>query len=113
MSDTLSDIARNVRAEHSHGDPSNMRKHGRVRASSVWCSHGTVLDLSAGGVRLRRTRAMSGDQVLRLQAEDEGLTVRARVVWAQKLGFRKHEIGLEFYDLPDRAKTMIRRLATM
>jgi hypothetical protein len=85
---------------------SNARRAGRVRLSSVGCTLGEVLDLSATGLRLRAARRpdypAGAELNVQLEGVDGPFKVRCRVAWVKRAGLRRHEVGLEFID-PDAA----------
>ncbi len=92
----------------------NRRRRGRIRVHGVRTSFGDVLDISAGGVRLRagRTVPPAGATVeMSIQTQDGPQVLRARVAWLQKTGFLSHEIGLEFVDLSAAARAAITKIA--
>lgn len=63
----------------------------------VRCNVGTVCDLSRTGVRVRCKRLPSSS-LLHLALSDgrRQVTLKAEVVWVNKLGFRKYELGMHF-----------------
>lgn len=93
----------------------NARRHGRVRAQTINCELGTVLDLSASGVRVRhkgRLKLRIGDQMaVSIRSGAFRTHVDARIIWLKKIGFRTFELGLEFVDLCPEAKKELLLLA--
>ncbi len=77
------------------------RRHDRRVVMSLDCSHGVVLDVSAGGVRLVSRKPLEGcvDLVLRGGQRPE-VRVSANVVWTKRVRFGEHLTGLEFVEAP-------------
>ena len=78
------------------------RQHPRVRPRRTASCLGEVLDLSESGMKVFRKGAQSlaiGDR-FDAEVEHPGMTVRltARVIRIEKLGLRRHAIGLTFVD---------------
>jgi c-di-GMP-binding flagellar brake protein YcgR len=92
------------------GMPVNERRmRGRMRQQGVTCNLGVVVDLSAGGIRVLSSRKYSGQHEIRLQAQDEKMTLSAEVVWTHRAGFRRHFLGLKFINMQ---ADDVRRLTT-
>jgi hypothetical protein len=75
------------------------------------CNLGRVLDLSSGGARLLTRRKLSGRHEITVFARDGGVRLDAEVKWSKRLGLFKHEIGLEFLNLPPDIATRLTTLA--
>ena len=88
------------------------RVPGRMPQELLYCNLGPVLDLSAGGMRVLSTKPWSGCFDVELKGADVALTVRAKVAWAQRLGFRRHEIGLSFVDVDEEAAQILSRISS-
>jgi hypothetical protein len=87
------------------------RAYGRLRTESLGTNMGIPLDLSIGGMRLVMSRKPKGVFSVSISDGQMAVTVKARVAWAQKIGFRRHIVGLAFVEAtPDEAQ-MITRLA--
>ncbi len=86
------------------------RAHARLPQEALKCNLGEVLNLSLGGMRVRCTRAPKDAVVeVELTYEGETMKVQAEVVRSNKIGFRKHELGLRFLDVdPETAKQLTR-----
>ncbi len=82
---------------------SGRRRTGRRLQESLSSNLGPVLDLSAGGVRILSSRDRQGEQTVDLFSNSGTFSLAGRVVWHRKLGFRKHEIGVEFSDVDEEA----------
>ncbi len=86
------------------------RAHARLQQEALTCNLGEVIDLSLGGMQVRCTRAPKDKLVeVQLTYEGERIKVQAEIVRADKVGFRKHELGLRFLDVdPETAKQLTR-----
>ena len=76
-------------------------------------SLGPVLDLSAGGMRVLSRKPRSRDIDVKLVGADVSLTVRAQVAWSQRLGFRRHEVGLTFLDVDEATALLLSRISNV
>ena len=83
--------------------PENNRRHGRVKCQHVACTLGTVIDLSASGLRVRGPgipRVKAGDCfTMTIQTLDGPMLAPVEVAWARRIGWRKHEIGITFREV--------------
>lgn len=79
------------------------RRYPRFSTKVITCSLGDVVDLSAGGIRLRgrgKTPVCRGQIVpLTLKAHDSDTITKARVVHIRRVGLRTWEAGFAFVDL--------------
>jgi hypothetical protein len=75
------------------------RRHERQAVMSLDCSHGIVVNFSAGGLSVVSRKPLEGsvDLVLKRGAGPE-VRVVATVVWTKRVGFSEHLNGLEFAD---------------
>ncbi len=86
---------------------SDRRRFGRFKGTRLGCSIGRVIDLSGGGLRIRRSTRLSSQMDVKLWTAKRQITVLAKVAWVRRLGFRKYEVGLEVRDLtPDTRKDL-------
>jgi hypothetical protein len=82
--------------------------------SLVHCDLGLVRDISRTGMRLRCKHLPTHSKVkVHLSGPGIDLTVPAEVMWVQKLGFRKYELGLHFVDISDAIRQSISGLAML
>ncbi len=88
------------------------RVPGRTPQELLYCNLGPVLDLSAGGMRVLSTKRWAGNLDVELLGADVSLTLRAKVAWAHRLGFRRHEIGLSFVDVDEDVSTILSRISS-
>ncbi len=87
------------------------RRAGRLPQESLECNLGPVLDLSTGGMRVLCKRPHEGPLEVRLQASQYSLTLSGQVIWSKRLGFRRHEIGVQFVDLDDDTSQVLSRIS--
>ena len=84
------------------------RGSGRLNQETVACNLGSVINLSAGGLKLLSHRRLNGILSLELWDTRRGLKLRGKVVWCKRIGFRKHEVGVQFLDItPDIAGDLV------
>ncbi len=89
----------------------NRRTAGRLLQESLECNLGPVLDLSTGGMRVLCKRPHEGSLEVRLQASQYSMTLSGQVVWSKRLGFRRHEIGIQFVDVDDDTAHILSRIS--
>lgn len=92
------------------------RRAGRVRLHSIVCTIGTVLDVSASGMRVRCTIRVPaiGTKVCTMLSTPEGpLELQGHVVWTKKCGWITHEAGIRFDDMMPPVRQALMRLARM
>lgn len=89
------------------------RSHIRVPQSELHCSLGPVLDITSAGMRVICRRIPKNEVKFDLNTTVDPLPVRARVVWAKRLGFRKHEVGLHFIQSSPELDNLIRCCSTL
>ena len=85
------------------------RSKNRTAQDELQCSLGRVMDISPTGMRITCRRVPKEKWVkFDLNTTVDPIPVQARVVWAKRLGFRKHEIGLHFVDPSPELASFIR-----
>ena len=89
------------------------RSQIRVPQSELHCSLGQVLDITSAGMRVMCRRMPKDEVKFDLNTTVDPLPVRAKVVWAKRLGFRKHEVGLHFIQPGPELKNLIRCCSTL
>ena len=97
------------------GFENNRRRHGRLRCEDLRCPLGTVMDLSASGMRVLHKGRLIGQLGDRfptrlLTDADEELIVEAEIVRLEKVGFRKYSYGLTFVDMDGPTRAELTRL---
>jgi hypothetical protein len=71
-----------------------------------------VLDLSRGGARILARTELEGEVDVILKSLAGDLTLRARVRWIRRLGFRKFEVGLMFVGVDPIGLTRLSEIST-
>lgn len=103
-------IDRSMNADRADG-----RSRGRMRCNNVISSLGPVLDFSATGVRVLSRRPLKqhpgGTVSVRIESAFEPITLPVIVRWSRRLGFRRHEIGLEFAEVNERTRAVLSEIA--
>lgn len=91
------------------------RRFGRVRIENLSCSLGTVIDLSAGGMRVITSRISAkkaGETIpVELSSTRHSVRILAEVMWGKRIGFRKHIVGLRFLNVSDEDRRRIGTIA--
>ncbi len=100
-------------SDHSRDVPDDRRSHIRVPQSELHCSLGPVLDITSAGMRVMCRRIPKDEVKFDLNTTVDPLPVRAKVVWAKRLGFRKHEVGLHFIQPSPELGNLIRCCSTL
>ena len=112
MSRYWSDAARAIQRATSRSFAGlENRSAGRVHAGQLKCNLGRVLDLSSGGVRLLSRRKLRGWHVLTLFDRDGDVHIDVEVRWSKRRGLWKHEIGLQFLNVPSDIAVQLTTLA--
>ncbi len=100
----------NTRYEVSAERRSKIRNH----QVELHCSLGPVLDITSLGMRVMCRRVPKENWIkFDLNTKVDPVPVRAKVVWAKRLGFRKHEIGLHFIEPSPELGSLIRCCSTL
>jgi predicted SPOUT superfamily RNA methylase MTH1 len=91
------------------------RRYGRVRIENLRCSLGTVVDLSAGGMRVitsKLSAKKTGERItVELNSSRHSVRLSAQLTWGERIGFRKHIVGLRFCDLSEEERRKIGLIA--
>ena len=93
-------------------DAATRRRRGRIEQEGLVSNFGPVLDVSAGGVRILARKVPKGQVTVELIGLGGCFTLRGRVVWSQRIGLLKHDIGIEFDDVTPEMARHLTRLAT-
>lgn len=99
--------------ERAHASSEDRRARIRVPQTELHCSLGQVLDISSTGLRVVCRRIPRDEVTFKLNTKVDPLPVQAKVVWAKRLGFRKHEIGLLFIQPSPELDDLIRCCSTL
>lgn len=78
------------------------REHERVAAQGITCHLGQVLDISAGGMRVRTEGTpgvQKGDTVsFGVRSNRHKVSVQGQVLWTRRSGWKNYEIGVRWLD---------------
>jgi len=95
----------------SHDD---RREEMRIVQNELASSLGQVLDISVSGMRVVCRHVPKDKQVdFQLNTTVHPITVTGKIVWTQRLSFRKHEIGLSFIDANKDLIDLVHRCSTL
>jgi len=86
------------------------RRHGRLEQEAVRCSLGHVVELSASGMKIRCRKVRRDVVDVHIWGLGSELTVKGRIVWSKRIGFFKHEAGVQFLDM---TPELVRKVTTM
>ncbi|MEM9418732.1 MAG: PilZ domain-containing protein [Planctomycetota bacterium] len=93
----------------------NRRRHGRLKTEGTESSLGSVVDISASGMRIHRKGAIpvqEGEKFrIDVQIDKEIMAIDVIVRRIRKLGRRKFEFGIEFINMSDEDRMRLTRLA--
>jgi len=93
----------------------NRRRHGRLKTEGTESSMGSVVDMSASGMRVHRKGTLpvhEGEKFrIDVQIDKEIMAIDVMVRRVRKLGRRKFEFGLEFINMSDENRNRLARLA--
>lgn len=102
-----------IRGMKKPSDLSERRSPGRVPQEALMCDLGPVLDLSSGGMRILSKRPLQDLVKAKVWAFDFSMTLDTRVAWSNRLGFRRHEIGLEFTNIDEQVSKILGRISAL
>jgi DnaJ-domain-containing protein 1 len=78
------------------------REHERVAAQGITCHLGQVLDISAGGMRIRTEGTpgvQKGDTLsFGVRSSRHKVSVQGQVLWTRRSGWKNYEIGVRWLD---------------
>lgn len=112
-------------AEADGGEPapeaesSAKPRRGRVATEFAECSLGEILNVSPTGLRARykgsRKRLPAVDERFDMEVvtPDGPVSVRARIAWTKRAGFRTFDIGVEFLGADGKDAVKLKQLASM
>jgi hypothetical protein len=85
------------------------RASGRLRCTMARCTLGEIIDISAGGMKIRtRARPALGKGVQTLLLTQHGqLPVRCTVRWTKRVSLFWFDVGLRFSELSPEARRVI------
>lgn len=88
----------------------NRRRAGRVRCEGLRCSWGTVLDMSATGVKVAmHLRRPSVGQLMSIEMSTPAgvVSIMARAAWVRSAGLLTWEAGCEFSPMTEEVKAAL------
>lgn len=91
------------------------RRHERLKTRGLLCLLGEVLDVSEGGAlihhRGRQDRKIGECFTAMLRHESHTVVVQMRLARIEKVGYRRHNYGVEFVGLDDHQRAEIGLMA--
>jgi len=102
-----------LRGMKSETNLSDRRTPARLPQESLVCDLGPVLDLSIGGMRVLCKRRREGLLKVRIWAFQYYMILDGQVVWTKHLGFRRHEIGVQFLEVDDDTSKILSRISAI
>jgi hypothetical protein len=91
------------------------RTCGRLLTEQLETEVGRVVNLSASGMRVSTRsslKARVGETIdIRLGEPEHATTVKGKIVWARRAGFRRHLAGICFLELGTDERSRLTRLA--
>ena len=88
------------------------RRFGRRRQEDLLSNLGPVLDMSQSGIRILAVKNLRGEINIKLYSFDTVLKLRGHVIWSKRLGFRRHCVGIEFYEMTTEMIEQITKLSS-
>ena len=92
---------------------SDRRTPARLQQEDLVSDLGPILDLSIGGMRVLCKRRREGLLKVRLWAFQFYMNLDGQVVWTKHLGFRRHEIGVQFLNIDDDTAKILSRISAI
>ena len=92
---------------------SDRRTPARLQQEDLVSDLGPILDLSVGGMRVLCKRNRAGPLKVRLWAYEFSMNLDGQVVWTKHLGFRRHEIGVQFLNIDDDTAKILSRISAI
>lgn len=93
----------------------NARRHGRVRAQTITCTLGDVVDISASGMKVRcstKPDLKKGEPVpMTIHGVNGPFTVPTKFAWCRRTSLFKWTAGFEFDGLTSEARTELMEIA--
>ncbi|MEM6258172.1 MAG: DnaJ domain-containing protein [Planctomycetota bacterium] len=98
------------------GSPSwRERRSPRYRGETVRCALGTILDISATGMRVlcdgKPPVQIGGAMPIRLKFDDGSLQIGTQIRWCKRRGLKRYEIGLQFIQLKPGMEKVLEAIA--
>ena len=105
--------------EHENNSVSSIthddrRENMRIAQNELASSLGQVLDISVSGMRVICRHIPKAEHIdFQLNTTVDPISVTGKIVWTQRLGFRKHEIGLSFINASKDLINLVHRCSTL
>jgi hypothetical protein len=93
-------------------DPGRKRVHGRLLQQDLQSNLGTVLDVSAGGLRILSDRPLIGEVTVELPVDEPRVQIAARVIWTKEGAHEAWEVGLQFIGMTPEVSRELAGMAT-
>lgn len=81
------------------------RAHERLLPQGMSCQLGLVLDVSAGGMRVRCAESPKFDRGafvhFAIRGQRQQMTLRGQIVWIRRTAWKQFEVGVRWAELPD------------
>lgn len=107
-------INHTMHCQHDEKQSAEHRRAGRLRTELLKCSLGTVVDMSATGMRVRVRRGSPPKwttKTIKLTSIDGKDRVRVRLVWVRQHGDRCFELGLHFEQVTSEGRERLQDIA--
>ncbi len=95
------------------GRRSGRRLRGRLPQEGLNCDLGSVLDRSAGGMRVLAKRPHHGELTVCVDGFEMSLRLQANIVWCKRHGLRCYEMGLQFLYVAEEMGRVLSRISQM
>lgn len=87
------------------------RRFGRLPLETLECNLGTVLDLSAGGMRVLCRKVPKVQTIVEIDGYPMPQPLIANVTWTRRTGLFKHEVGLQFQNVSPEIARVLSQIA--
>jgi len=87
------------------------RRFGRLPLETLQCNLGTIIDLSAGGMRVICRRVPKLMTSVQIEGYPMPQPLQARVTWTRRVGLFRHEVGLQFVDVAPQLASILAKIA--
>ena len=95
----------------SEDQQSIRRRFGRLPLETLECNLGTILDLSAGGMRVMCRRVPKITTPVFIAGFPMPQSLKAKVTWTRRVGLFRHEVGLQFVDVTPQVAAVLAKVA--
>ena len=105
-----------TKPSYSFDRPPEHRRSGRLRCEMLRCNIGTVVDMSATGMRVRIKRSSPPKwttRTVKLRSLDGKDRIRVRKVWIRQIDERCFELGLHFENVTMEGRERLKDIARL